>query len=753
MSKHLVIVESPAKAKTIEKYLGKEFSVVACYGHVRDLPSESMGVDLTTFEPEYTVIQDKKKLISDLKKKAKDVELVWLATDPDREGEAIAWHVLKSINVPLKKMKRIVFNEITKNAVLKAIESPRDINEALVNAQQARRILDRVVGYEMSPILWKKLKRGLSAGRVQSVAVRLIVEKEKDINSFELDESYKVTGNFSIGDDSIDAEYSKEFKSKEDAAQFLNQLSNITFKISNVDQKEGSRSPRPPFTTSSLQQEASSRLGYSVSKTMTLAQRLYEAGHITYMRTDGTTLSADAKKGITSFITSRYGNNYHHDRDYQSKIKGAQEAHEAIRPTNVNTTEAGNDDGEKRLYQLIWQRTVASQMSAAKLLKTNVRIPINDDFFEAKGEVVSFDGFLKVYPTSSKDKVLPNVKEGQLLNENVIQARQKFSKPPARYTEASLVKKLEELGIGRPSTYAPTITTIQKREYVERIESEGKKRDVIILVRENNQVSETTEEEGYGNDKGKLQPTDIGTLVTDYLVGHFDRVMNYQFTAEIEAEFDEILTDDLDWKEMLKRFYKKFHPKIESAEADDERINEERHLGDDPDTGKPIYSKIGRYGPFVQLGDNDDEDKRSISLKKGLKYTTLTLEEALDCLAYPIELGDYNNEPVSINIGRYGIYIKHGQKNYSMKGQSIENLNDAIELIKEIESERANREIHSFEKDGDPLKVLNGRYGPYIAFKKKNYKIPKDKDPKLLTVEDCLEIINTAPKKSPRKKK
>tara|TARA_A100001015_G_C15036022_1_gene736265 strand:+ start:748 stop:3009 length:2262 start_codon:yes stop_codon:yes gene_type:complete len=753
MSKHLVIVESPAKAKTIEKYLGKEYSVVACYGHVRDLPSESMGVDLTTFEPEYTVIQDKKKLISDLKKKAKDVELVWLATDPDREGEAIAWHVLKSINVPLKKMKRIVFNEITKNAVLKAIESPRDINEALVNAQQARRILDRVVGYEMSPILWKKLKRGLSAGRVQSVAVRLIVEKEKDINGFELEESYKVTASFSIGDDTIDAEYSKEFKSKDEAAGFLNALSNFEFKISAVDQKEASRSPRPPFTTSSLQQEASSRLGYSVSKTMTLAQRLYEAGHITYMRTDGTTLSADAKKGILSFITSRYGKNYHHDRDYQSKIKGAQEAHEAIRPTNANTTEAGNDDGEKRLYQLIWQRTVASQMSAAKLLKTNVKIPVNNEFFEAKGEVVSFDGFLKVYPTSSKDKVLPNVKEGQALSENMIQARQKFSRPPARYTEASLVKKLEELGIGRPSTYAPTITTIQKREYVERIESEGKKRDVIILVRENNQVSETTEEEGYGNDKGKLQPTDIGTLVTDYLVGHFDRVMNYQFTAEIEAEFDEILTDDLDWKEMLKRFYKKFHPKIESAEADDERINEERHLGDDPESGKPIYSKIGRYGPFVQLGENDDEDKRSISLKKGLKYTTLTLEEALECLAYPIELGDYDGEPVSINIGRYGIYIKHGQKNYSMKSNSIENLNDAIELIKETESERANREIHSFEKDGDPLKVLNGRYGPYIAFKKKNYKIPKDKDPKALTVDDCLEIINTAPKKSSRKKK
>ncbi len=753
MSKHLVIVESPAKAKTIEKYLGKDYSVMACYGHVRDLPSDSMGVDLTTFEPEYAILDDKKKLISDIKKKSKDADLVWLATDPDREGEAIAWHVQKSINLPESKLRRIVFNEITKSAVLSAINSPRDINNALVNAQQARRILDRVVGYEMSPILWKKLKRGLSAGRVQSVAVRLIVEKEKEIDAFTISDSYKVTAIFKSNDMTLEAEYSKEFESKDAAETFLNGLNSASFIISSVNQKESKRSPRAPFTTSSLQQEASGKLGYSVSKTMTLAQRLYEAGHITYMRTDGTTLSEDAKTGAFKFISTRYGKNYHHERDYQSKIKGAQEAHEAIRPTNIDVTEAGNDDGERRLYQLIWQRTIASQMSDAKLLKTVIQIPVADGFFEAKGEVVSFDGFLKVYPTGSKDKVLPNVVEGQSLFEQSMRARQKFTKPPARYTEASLVKKLEELGIGRPSTYAPTITTIQKREYVERIESEGKKRNVIVLVRENDQVIETAEEEGFGNDRGKLQPTDIGTLVTDYLVGHFDRVMNYQFTAEIEAEFDAILTDELDWTDMLKRFYSKFHPKIESAEADDERINEERDLGKDPKTGKTVYAKIGRYGPFVQLGENDDNDKRSISLKKGLKYTTLTFEEALECLAYPIELGEYKDVMVTINIGRFGIYIKHGEKNYSMKDRVIEKLDDAIELIDEIDSERASREIQVFDHDGDAINVLNGRYGPYISHKKKNYKIPKDQDPKALTLDACLKIISEAPKKTTRRRK
>jgi DNA topoisomerase-1 len=753
MSKHLVIVESPAKAKTIEKYLGTDYSVMACYGHVRDLPSDSMGVDLTTFEPEYAVLDDKKKLISDIKKKSKDADLVWLATDPDREGEAIAWHVQKSINLPENKLRRIVFNEITKSAVLSAINSPRDINSALVNAQQARRILDRVVGYEMSPILWKKLKRGLSAGRVQSVAVRLIVEREKEIDAFSIGDSYKVTAIFESNGMTLESEYSKEFASKDAAETFLNGLNHASFNISSVNQKDAKRSPRAPFTTSSLQQEASGRLGYSVSKTMTLAQRLYEAGHITYMRTDGTTLSEDAKNGIFKFISTRYGKNYSHERDYQSKIKGAQEAHEAVRPTNIEVTEAGNDDGERRLYQLIWQRTIASQMADATLMKTVIQIPVADGFFESKGEVVSFDGFLKVYPTGSKDKVLPNVVQGQSLVEKSMQARQKFTKPPARYTEASLVKKLEELGIGRPSTYAPTITTIQKREYVERIESEGKKRDVIVLIRENNQVKEVTEEEGFGNDRGKLQPTDIGTLVTDYLVGHFDRVMNYQFTAEIEAEFDAILTDELDWTDMLKRFYSKFHPKIESAEADDERINEERDLGKDPKTGKTVYAKIGRYGPFVQLGENDDDDKRSISLKKGLKYTTLTFEEALECLAYPIELGEYKDVIVTINIGRFGIYIKHGDKNYSMKDRVIEKLEDAIDLIDETDSERANREIHAFDHDGDAINVLNGRYGPYISYKKKNYKIPKDQDPKALTMEDCLKIISEAPKKTTRRRK
>ncbi|MBL6722983.1 MAG: type I DNA topoisomerase [Candidatus Margulisbacteria bacterium] len=753
MSKHLVIVESPAKAKTIEKYLGSDYSVMACYGHVRDLPSENMGVDMTTFEPTYEVLADKKKLISDIKKKAKGADCIWLATDPDREGEAIAWHVQHSINVPQEKLKRIVFNEITKSAVLAAIERPRSINLALVNAQQARRILDRVVGYEMSPILWKKLKRGLSAGRVQSVAVRLIVEKEKEIMAFEVSDSYKVTAIFESNGHAMDAEYSKEFAKKEDAHAFLTNLDGVTYAIESIDQKESKRSPRAPFTTSSLQQEASSRLGYSVSKTMTLAQRLYEAGHITYMRTDGTTLSDDAKKGIHAWINQRHSSSYLCNRDYQTKVKGAQEAHEAIRPTNVQMTEAGKDEGEQRLYKLIWQRTVASQMADAKLKKTVVKVPALEGWFEIKGEVVSFDGFLAVYPTSTKDKVLPPVEQGQLLQETSVIARQKFTKPPARFTEASLVKKMEELGIGRPSTYAPTITTIQKREYVERIEDEGKRRDVVVLKRDAGHIHDLCEDEGYGNDKGKLQPTDIGTLVTDYLVGHFDRVMSYQFTAEIEAEFDAILTDNLDWTDMLQRFYKQFHPKIESAANDDDRINEERHLGEDPKTGKPVYSKIGRYGPFVQLGENEDESKRSVSLKKGLKYSTLTFEEAMECLAYPIELGDYNGELVTINIGRYGIYIKHGDKNYSMKSKAINDLDDAIELIQEIDAERASRDIQRFTHENEELNVLNGRYGPYISYNKKNYKIPKDKDPKTLTLDDCLTIISEAPKKKKKQAK
>ncbi|MGC6366553.1 MAG: type I DNA topoisomerase [Candidatus Marinamargulisbacteria bacterium] len=750
---HLVIVESPAKAKTIEKYLGSDYKVLACYGHVRDLPSDSMGVDLATFKPEYEVLADKKKLITDLKKQAKASDCVWLATDPDREGEAIAWHVQEALSKVKVPFKRIVFNEITKSAVLAAINDPRDINHALVNAQQARRILDRVVGYEMSPILWKKLRRGLSAGRVQSVAVRLIVEKEKEIQAFEISDSYKVTAEFRVGDTDVSADFSTSFDSKEAADKFLQQLEGAEYKIDTIDQKESKRSPRAPFTTSSLQQEASSRLGYSVSKTMTLAQRLYEAGHITYMRTDGTTLSADAMSGIKKYVAAEFGDGNYVPRNYQTKVKGAQEAHEAIRPSAMHVTKAGKDDGEERLYQLIWQRTIASQMADAILLKTDVSIPVNGGQFTIKGEVVSSPGFLSVYPTSAKDKVLPDVSVGQVLGEKAVVARQRFSKPPARFTEASLVRAMEDLGIGRPSTYAPTITTIQKREYVERIESEGGKRDVIVLTRANGSVTESTVEEGFGNDKGKLQPTDIGILVTDYLVGHFDRVMNYQFTAEIESEFDAILTEGMDWTDMLKRFYARFHPKIESAEEDDERINEERHLGDDPDTGKPIYAKIGRYGPFVQLGDNDDEDKRSISLKKGLKYTSLTFEEALDCLAYPIDLGEHNGEPVTINIGRYGIYLKNGSKNYSMKGETVENLEQAIELIKAADAEKANREIHVYDHDGEPLNVLNGRYGPYISHKKKNYKIPKDKDPKSLTLEDCLTIISEAPKKTSRRRK
>jgi DNA topoisomerase I len=751
MSKHLVVVESPAKAKTIENYLGKDYEVLACFGHVRDLPSDNMGVDLTTFDPEYTILSDKKKLITELKKKAKQVDYVWLATDPDREGEAIAWHVQEALGLPEDKYKRIVFNEITKTAVLSAIETPRALDHDLVNAQQARRILDRVVGYEMSPILWKKLRRGLSAGRVQSVAVRIIVEKEVEIEAFKIGSSFKVTAQFSAEGTAFEAELNQTFDTEEAVTQWLNELGD-TFSIQSIEQKESTRSPRAPFTTSSLQQEASSRLGYSVSRTMTLAQRLYEAGHITYMRTDGTTLSNDAKTAIAGFVSQQYGANYVQARDYQTKVKGAQEAHEAIRPTNVNTKLAGKDDGEERLYKLIWQRTVASQMASAKLLKTTISIPSDPYIFEAKGEVVSFDGFFRVYPTSDKDKHLPNVTEGTELICGDVLARQKFTRPPARFTEASLVKKLEELGIGRPSTFAPTITTIQKREYVERIESEGKQRDVIIVERVNSIVSARTEQEGYGNDNGKLQPTDIGILVTNYLTLHFDRVMNYQFTADIEAEFDAIGDNTLNWQEMLKRFYKSFHPKIEAAEADDQRINEERNLGADPKTGKTIYAKIGRYGPFVQLGETDDEDKRSVSLKKGMKYSNIELDDALSCLEYPMELGEYKGAMVTLNIGRYGIYLKHDDKNYSIKDVNVERLDDAIDIIDATIKERANRDIQQYEHDGDTINVLNGRFGPYVTYKKKNFKIPKDKDAAKLTLDECIEIINQPPSKKRRRK-
>ncbi len=745
-----MIVESPAKAKTIEKYLGKSYKVLACYGHVRDLPSGKMGVDLNTFQPEYTVMEDKKKIISAIKKEAAKADCVWLATDPDREGEAIAWHVQVAMGNQKATFKRIVFNEITKSAVLSAIEAPRDINQMLVNSQQARRILDRIVGYEMSPLLWKKLQPGLSAGRVQSVAVRLIVEREKAIQDFIVTDAFKVTGTFQIGDTSVEGDYSETYSTVDEARSCLQALGTVDYRIGHINQKESYRKPRSPFTTSSLQQEASNRLGYSVSKTMTLAQRLYEAGHITYMRTDGMSLSNDAIQGIKAYVNRHFSPSDYTFREFQTHIKGAQEAHEAIRPADISVTRAGSDDGEQRLYQLIWQRTVASQMADAQLLKTTITIPALDGAFYLKGEVVVSPGFLQVYTTSAKDVLLPTCDVGQSLATPVVTARQKFTKPPARFTEASLVRTMEELGIGRPSTYAPTITTIQKRGYVERIESEGLSRDVLLLTLTDNTITESTTTEGYGNDKGKLQPTDVGMLVTDYLVNHFERVMDYQFTATIESEFDAILTDNMDWTDMLQRFYATFHPKIEHADQTSDRINEERHLGDDPKTGLPVYAKIGRYGPFVQVGDNADSNKRSVSLKQGLKYMSVTLDEALSCLAYPIDLGTYKDQPVAIHTGRYGLYVKWGSANYSLKNTDVTRLEDAIALIEDQEKQKAKREINSFDHDGDIIYVLNGRYGPYISYKKQNFKIPKDQVAESLTLSDCQTIISTppAPKRS-----
>lgn len=753
MSKHLVIVESPAKAKTIEKYLGKDYSVVACYGHVRDLPSENMGVNLETFEPEYVIMPDKKKVLAEIKKIAKKCELIWLATDPDREGEAIAWHVFQSLKMPKASVKRIVFNEITKSAVTGAIKSSRDINEHLVNAQQARRILDRIVGYELSPILWKKLKRGLSAGRVQSVAVRIIVEREKEIESFKIESKFNVKAQLNIDAMVVEAECDITFDTVEDARNYLSTINKPEYTIQSVDQKESKRSPSAPFTTSTLQQEASSKLGYSVSKTMTLAQRLYESGHITYMRTDGTSLSKEAMSSIASTIASEFGESYVCPRQYATTVKGAQEAHEAIRPTNISVSSAGSDDGQKRLYDLIRKRILASQMAPAKLLKTTIEIPIEQARFIAKGEVVVFDGYLSVYASGIKNKLLPNVSVGASVMVESVQAREKFSKPPARFTEASLVRKLEALGIGRPSTYAPTITTIQKREYVERIESEGDIRSVTVLTKTDSGIRDSTEQEGFGNDKGKLQPTDIGIIVTDYLIANFERVMSYKFTADLETEFDLISTNEAAWKKMLHDFYTKFHPKIEHAESQSDRLNEERYLGDDPKTGKKIYAKIGRFGPFVQMGETDDDDKRSVSLTKGLKYLTVNLEEAIGCLSYPIDLGNYKNELVAIHIGRYGLYLKHGVKNYAIKNVVVESLDDAIDCIEAAIKEQSNKEIQTLKYDDEPLLVLNGRFGPYISFKKKNYKIPKGMDPKTLTVDQCVEIINTPKKTRSRQKK
>ena len=749
MSKKLVIVESPAKSKTIQKYLGKDYEILASYGHVRDLSKDNMGIQVDNgFEPDYLTMKDKKTVIKDLKKMAKTCDHVYIATDPDREGEAIAWHLVEAMKLKGIPISRIVFNEITQSAVKHAIENPRELNMDLVNAQQARRILDRLLGFEMSPLLWKKIKMGLSAGRVQSVSVRLIAEREAEIKAFEPVSSFRVQGEFETEEGAVlSAERPKKCATKEEAQSCLESCQKQEFKVNQIERKEGKRSPSPPFTTSSLQQEASRKLGYSVSRTMTLAQRLYEAGHITYMRTDSFHLSEDAIQSMSAHIQSEYGKEYSKPTHYKTKAKGAQEAHEAIRPASISVAKAGKDDGEKRLYDLIRKRALASQMSPAKVDRTIITLGEGEHAFQSKGEIITFHGFLKVYgDMSNTETFLPDVKEGESLAIKAITATENFSKPPARYTEASLVKRMEELGIGRPSTYAPTISTIQKRDYVRKEEREGKERPFQVLTLENDVITASTKTERTGVEKGKLFPTDIGTVVNNFLVEKFADIMAYDFTASIEGEFDEIATGSREWRGMIDGFYQKFHPTVVELEESKERAAGERLLGQDS-KGVNVYVKIGRYGPVAQIGETTDEEKpRFAGLLKEQSITDITLEQALKLFDLPRDVGEFEGEKVIAAIGRFGPYVKYKSLFVSLKEDdplTIE-IDKAVTLIKEkIEIEK-NKVIQVFEEHDPPVRVLNGRFGPYIAIGKQNVKIPKDQDPKALTLEACLELQKTA---------
>ncbi len=770
MAKNLVIVESPAKAKTIERFLGKEFTVKSSFGHVRDLSKKDLSVDLENdFIPKYEISADKKKTITELKKIAKDAEVVWLATDEDREGEAISWHLVKALNLDDRKTKRIVFHEITKNAILEAIENPRKLDYHLVDAQQARRVLDRLVGYELSPVLWKKVKPALSAGRVQSVAVRLIVEREEEIKAFKSNSSFRITATFitNSGSDSseVNAELSKRFKSKEEALDFLNTCIPANFTVSSIDKKPVSKSPAPPFTTSTLQQEASRKLGFSVAKTMMVAQQLYESGKITYMRTDSVNLSKLALSMAKKVITSNYGDNYVHTRQFVTKSKSAQEAHEAIRPTYLENQEIEGDVSQKRLYELIWKRTIASQMANAKLEKTSVIIDISTskENFIATGEVIKFDGFLKVYLESTDDEdngatrgMLPPLHRDNKLTRNEIIATQRFTQSPPRYTEASLVKKMEELGIGRPSTYAPTISTIQKREYVEKADRPGVERKYIYMSLLNGKVNEEVKTEKTGYEKNKLFPTDIGTIVNNFLVQYFDNILDYNFTANVEKEFDEIARGNKVWNEMIKEFYTPFHDRIQDTLEKSKKQSGERLLGQDPETGKNVYAKIGRYGPLVQIGESrEDEKPKFAGMNKGQSIENVTLEEALDMFKLPREIGTYENELLTVAIGRFGPYVRHINQFFSL-GKSDDPMSitekRAIELINNKRQKDKERIIKEFTKD-KTIQVLKGRYGAYIAKEKKNYRIPKGKDPAGLSLEECRDIIAAADNRQAGKKR
>ena len=757
MAKNLVIVESPAKAKTIEKFLGKDFKVESSYGHIADLPSKELGVDVEgSFDPKYIVSDDKKAVVKKLKSLAKKAETVWLASDEDREGEAIAWHLAETLKLDKSKTKRIVFNSITKKAVTTAIENPREIDYNLVNAQQARRVLDRLVGYELSPVLWRKVKRGLSAGRVQSVSVRLIVEREREIDAFTTTASYKVVAEFATSEGKkFKAKLPKDFKTKASAQEFLEKNKNANFNISDLTQKPAKKSPAAPFTTSTLQQEASRKLYFSVSRTMQVAQRLYEQGLITYMRTDSVNLSGEALEAAKTEIENYYGKEYAKTRSFSNKNKGAQEAHEAIRPTDMSRHSADLERDQSRLYDLIWKRTLASQMSDAQLENTNVKIDASthDKLFSASGQVVKFEGFLKVYLEGNDDEdeeqdgMLPTMKIGDAVNNNYITATERFTRPPYRFTEASLVKRLEELGIGRPSTYAPTISTIQNRNYVEKGQVEGVERHYCQLLLESNKIDDKQLTEKVGADKGKLVPTDVGMIVNDFLVINFENVLDYNFTANVEATFDLIASGDKDWKVMMKDFYTEFHPQVLDVQENAERGNGERILGVHPETGRRVSVRLGRFGAMVQIGVVEDEEKPLFaSLTETQSLGTITFEEAMDLFKLPKTLGDYDNEEVIVSNGRFGPYIKFGAKYVSLaKGENAMDvdMDRAIELIEE--KKKADAPIHHYE--GHEVTKGVGRFGPFIKWNGIFINVNKKYDYDNLSIADLEELIEVKKQK------
>mgnify|MGYP005849485167 CR=1 FL=1 len=751
MPKNLVIVESPAKAKTIEKFLGKDYKVESSYGHIADLPQKELGVDVdNNFQPKYVVNDDKKSVVSKLNKIAKSSDMVWLASDEDREGEAIAWHLYDELKLKDEKTKRIVFSEITKSAIQKAIKNPRGINYDLVNAQKARRVLDRLVGYELSPVLWRKVKGGLSAGRVQSVSVRLIVEREREIRDFKSEIFFKVEAEFKTQDGaSFKARLPKRLKSLEEAKSFLNDCLGASFDVAELDKKPAQKSPSPPFTTSTLQQEASRKLYFPVGKTMSMAQRLYEAGHITYMRTDSVNLSNQAKTGAEKEIKKAYGDKYHKARNYKGKSKGAQEAHEAIRPTDFAKHNVPAERDQQRLYELIWKRAIASQMSNAQLERTTAKIKADkhDEIFVAKGEMIKFEGFLKVYFEGKDEEdeeqagILPNIAKGDQLDTNFIESTQGFTRPPSRYSEAALVKKLEELGIGRPSTYAPTISTIQNRKYVEKSNIEGHKRAYKKLILKDDVIKEKSLSEVTGADKGKLIPTDVGMVVNDFLVNHFEGILDYNFTAKLEQNFDEIAQGEEKWTEVIKDFYDRFHPNVEDVAKNAEREVGERVLGKDPKTGKPVSARLGKFGPMVQIGSvEDDEKPKFAGLRPNQNLNSITYEEAMDLFKLPKELGEYKDEKVEANVGRYGPYIRYGKKFASIpKGEDPLDVDydRAIEIIKA--KEKAEEPIYTYKDKG--VQKGKGRFGPFLKWDGMFINVNKKYDFDNLSEADIIELI------------